>query len=265
MTQETLLSARQLMDALARLGVGSWKPDAARQWVREDPACPSEAPMMQGQPRQYRVRDVLAWLRQRATKERAKGWSSGRGADLVARVDHALAVLDGGAAPAPAPAAAEAPAAPVQSTQAAAPTPLPAPSAPPPQSGDDQPHYMTEDWQHLTDVEALLAVLENRDPRNWLAAENALLARQKRLEAARRLVPVDDIDRAIMSTVTMVRSALTVMKAQLDVDLEDCESRAERRQIIADRIDATLNRLARGGVDVEQSEDAGANQEAAHG
>ena len=258
------------MGELARLGVGSWKADAARQWVREDPPCPSQPPMMQGQPRQYRVRDVLAWLRKRATKERAKGWSSGQGADLVARVDDALQLLDGQADPAPAspdgsavaPPSAPANTASTPGAGAAGSAPPPAPSARP-QSSDQQPHYMTEDWQHLTDVDALLAVLENRDPRNWLAAENALLARQKRLEAAGRLVPVDDIDRAIMATITMVRSALTVLKSQLDVDLEGCESRVERRRIIADRLDATLNRLARGGVD----EDAGAAapQEAVNG
>ncbi|MCK5769486.1 hypothetical protein [Algiphilus sp.] len=264
-----LLTARQLMVELGRLGVGSWKPDAARQWIREEPACPSEAPMAQGQPRLYRIADVLAWLRVRAVRERAKGWSSGGGPDLVARIDAATAHLADPSQPLPASGAdeprdqacagASGQAVGAGAAPAAASDVAPVPAALPASAAGAEPVSPAKEhvaWSQLSDAEALLQVLEGRDPRNWLAAENALKARQQRLEEARRLVPVEDVGTALNATITMVRGALLSLVSQLDVELEGCATRAERRQVVRDRVHAILERMAKAGIDAEEPADA---------
>lgn len=86
-----LLTGSQLVAVLAQLGIGQWTPDAVRQWVKDDPACPiAERSPAPGAPHRYRLADVLEWLRDRAAKNVA-----GHGCDpqLSTRIDRARASL----------------------------------------------------------------------------------------------------------------------------------------------------------------------------
>jgi phage terminase Nu1 subunit (DNA packaging protein) len=73
---ERLFTGRELVGELQRLGIGTWTPDAVRQWIREEPALPIAQPGQQGQSHRYRITDAIAWLRARGERERAKGWTA---------------------------------------------------------------------------------------------------------------------------------------------------------------------------------------------
>ena len=68
MTAAPLLTARELVDELARLGVGRWSAAAVRRWIQEEPACPIAERGKPGQRHRYRLVDVLAWLRSRSER-----------------------------------------------------------------------------------------------------------------------------------------------------------------------------------------------------
>lgn len=194
---DALVTGRELVNRLGQLGVGRWGAEAVRQWIREEPACPVAEHAEQGKPHRYRAREVLNWLRDRAMRERAKGFTRGGadGTDLVDRIDAALAGL-------PVLASTESAAASDQAGIFAANTSPPLGAGGGSEGGGTSvshakaPREQT-DWLKISEVEALLQVLQGRDPRNWKAAEEAMNARRERLEAERLLIPLAELETAL--------------------------------------------------------------------
>lgn len=214
-----LLTGRALVNALATAGVGRWSPDAVRQWIREDPPCPIAEHADQGKPHRYRLQPVLAWLRDRALRERAKGFTRGDGNDLVERIDRALrgepaartdsATASGQAenfaantSPTPGTGGAAGAEALAQVSQAKA------------------PREQT-DWLALSEADALRAVLQGRDPRNWKAAEEADALRRERLIDARKLIPVEELDAALDLHTEHTRKGIAAATQAMKLALRD--------------------------------------------
>ncbi|HEU4589362.1 MAG TPA: hypothetical protein VFS13_00525 [Steroidobacteraceae bacterium] len=188
---DAIVTGRDLVSRLGQLGVGRWGADAVRQWIREEPPCPVAEHAEQGKPHRYRTREVLTWLRDRAQRERAKGFTRGGadGVDLVDRIDAALAgtaLLDRSAA-----------AALSDMRGNFAPSVAPAQGAGGTSTDRAKAPREQIDWLQLSDSEALLQVLQGRDPRNWKAAEEAMTTRRERLEAERLLIPVAELEAAL--------------------------------------------------------------------
>lgn len=236
------LTGRQLVAALKDLGVGSWSADAVRQWTREEPPCPIAEHADQGKPHRYRLDQVLPWLRARTMAERAKGYTrSGDGADLLARIE---AALRGESRPA------------VPESTAAADTPLfsaaliasePGAGVAPEQPAAPSPAKLQVDWLTLADTEALLRVIEGRDPRNWKAAEEAMVIRRERLEAERKLIPLAELEGALEVNVEHTRRGLIAATQALKVKLRDFfrpDSVHAGERAIDEEIHRLLQRLA---------------------
>lgn len=210
MSEAALLTARQLVGKLHELGVGTWTADAVRQWIREEPACPIAQHADQGKPHRYGLGPVLAWLRDRALRERAKGFTRGDGDDLVARIERALARAGGAPLPvAAAPVAGQgeffAPsvAPPAGEGGAAAPE-LSLPPAP----ARSAAGQFTSDPTELPTQQVFLEILQGRDPRNWKAAEEALRIRVERQEKQRELIPAPELELALETQVAHFRAAV---------------------------------------------------------
>ena len=243
-----LLTGRQLVARLTELDVGTWTPDAVRQWIREEPPLPIASPAQQGQPHRYRLADALAWLAERAQRERSKGYTTADGRALLDRIAGAKLRLSGGGGGAgeqvPAVlAATSVAAAPVASLVAAAQPagPHPASVAPAQQGGV----FTEEELATFTELDLVLNVLRGRDPRNWESVERAIrLHRENRREAG-DLVPVGDLEATLATMALAMRSAATAMVQPLAQRLGDQSTLAERTEIIRKAVDAMLTRLSR--------------------
>lgn len=242
---DALLTGRQLVTALREAAVGTWSADAVRQWIREEPPCPVAEHADQGKPHRYRLRPVLEWLRARALGERAKGFTRGDGADLVDRIDSALRGV-----PAPALSDSARRVSPVEKFNANT-SPSPGAGA----AAGDEPAAVSQakatpqqvDWLSLSTEDALLQVLQARDPRNWKAAEEAMVIRRERLEAERRLIPVAELNDALDINTEHTRRNIAAAGPTIKLALR--EFIKPDRQHAADReidlqIDQLLHRLA---------------------
>ena len=237
-----LLTGRELVEELARLGVGSWTPDAVRQWLRQ--GCPCAEPADQGKPHRYRVADVLTWRRQQAQAERAKGFTRADNSDLVARIDAALS----GSAPA----SLNAPA-PVQTPifgalDCAAPGAGAAPAVAPAPVSPAKGAITGEEAEELPTVEILLEVIKGRDARAWKAAEEALVIRQKRLVELRRLIVAEEFERAVEAMLQLLISGLNQLAPRVADAIPDQSNRVQRLAAVQKLVDETRDSLARAPI-----------------
>ena len=231
-----IMPARELVAAMADLQIGTWSKDAPRQWIREEPPCPIAEAADQGKPHRYRLEDVLTWLRNRALRERAKGFTRGDGNSLVDRIDRALAER-----PERGSATETAPQAGYEAKKSAANTSAPA------GGGAASAKEPQQDWTLLGDVEALLEVLRGRDPRNWKAAEEALEVRRKRRVEEGKLMPVGEFESALHDQITVTLAAINAMPQALKLALRDhlkADSQDLLDGILAAEIDRLCERLA---------------------
>lgn len=260
---DPLISGRELVARLVELGVGRWSAEAVRQWIREEPPCPVAAPSGgNGQPNRYRLRPVLAWLKARAERERAKGFSRADGLDQAKLIGLAIAKLDG------VPAAAG-----TESMKAGAQLAiLDANTAPPPGTGAQVPDELSPAkrehvaWEELSDAEAMLKVLQRSgDPNNWHAAERALTTRQNRLKEARELIPLAELSQALEANVTDTLSTIQATRPRLKGALRDLvrpEHHGEVDRVVDDAFTDMLQRLANPNTQVDG--DASAQRENAN-
>lgn len=219
MSAGELLTGRALVNELGAAGIGRWSPDAVRQWIREDPPCPIAEHADQGKPHRYQLQPVLAWLRDRALRERAKGFTRGDGNDLVERIDRALRGEP--------PACTDSELASGQAENFAAntsPTPgaggAASVEASVPLSPAKAPREQT-DWLSLSEADALRAVLQGRDPRNWKAAEEADALRRERLLDERKLIPIDELDAALDLHTEHTRKGIAAATQAMKLALRD--------------------------------------------
>lgn len=265
MSLGNLLTARQVVEQLDRLGLGVWGPDVVIKWTGEEPGLPIALRAHQGKPHRYRLVDVLEFHLQRGRKERAKGFASGD-AGLEARIERALQLLVAGDASAMPPATATAPAAAspgslpqlveLPSTPGVTEARVSTDSAPtlPPAKAEAEPQQLA--WDQLSESEALLAVLQGRDPRNWKAAEEAVKMRRNRLVEERRLIPVDELQDALDAhteyTRTTILAAGPSMKLQLR-DLVPMEIREKMDRAVEDAFQRLLTTLS-GTSDIDDAD-----------
>ncbi len=224
-----LLTGRQLIAEMSRLGLKAWDSSAPRRWISEDPPCPIAEHADRGQPHRYRLLDVLKWLLEREQRAKAKGYTSGSGTALADRIETALRHFVAGTLPSPS-GAAEAAAAetlplelPVQSV---------APEEPAP-------------FEQLTDVESLLDVIKGRNPSLWNAAEEALRKRRLRLEAEGKLVPVEEVEEMLSTQALAMRSACQALVVAMAQRIPDMSGFEQRRILLQSAVDDMLNSLAR--------------------
>lgn len=71
-----LMTARELVAALAEAGVGDWGHDAVRQWTREEPALPIAKPGHRGQAHRYSYAEAVAFLERRESSVKVKGFTT---------------------------------------------------------------------------------------------------------------------------------------------------------------------------------------------
>ena len=234
-----LLTGKALVDALAGLGLGPWTPAAVRQWIREEPPCPVAAPAQQGAPHRYRAADVLAWLRARAQRERAKGYTSADGKTLLDRIDAAQRRASAGAGEAAAePVAQDVPVAPL-AAQAELPI-VARPAASPSQHGE----FSEEEIANLNDLELMRQILRGRDPRNWESAERALrLHRENRVEEG-RVVPVEDLERTLSTMALAMRNACEAMVVPTAQRIPDASNFDVRCELLRRAFDELLLQLS---------------------
>lgn len=237
-----LLTARQLVEELERLGVGSWTAAAVRQWTREEPPLPIASPGMQGGPHRYGLGETLNWLRARDLAERAKGFTRVDGSHLVDRIDTALRALAQPPAAAPVVLALPPPLlAPEGAVPAAAAGEARATQEPVSQA---KQHFTAAEVDGKTEVDLLMGVLEGRDPRNWKAAEEALRIRNERLKEQRRWIPVDELQRALDAEAQSIASAINSERGPLKMALKDCATDADRDRTLDEAFDLILTRLS---------------------
>lgn len=261
---DPLISGRELVTRLAELGVGRWTPAAVRQWIREEPPCPVAAPSGgNGQPNRYRLRPVMAWLKARAERERAKGFTRADGLDQAKLVDLALSILDG--APPAAPEAATTPVPAVACGQVQLGI-LDANTAPTSGAGAAEPRDLSPAkrehiaWDQLTDAEAMLRILQGTgDPRNWEAAERALTTRQNRLREARELIPLAELSLALEANVTDTLSTIQATRPALKTALRDlvrAEHHGEVDRLVDEAFAGMLKRLANPNTEADADSSA---------
>lgn len=246
----TMLTARQVVEQLDRLGLGVWSPDAVIKWTLEEPALQIALRAQQGKPHRYRMVDVLEFHLQRCRKERAKGFTSGD-PDLEARLERALRLLVTGEAPSAPPPVPQTPLMTLEGLSAAssAADSLPnvdAPAAVSPAKGEGEQQQLA--WDQMSESEALLAVLQGRDPRNWKAAEEAVKMRRNRLVEERRLIPVEELDEALDAHTEHTRTTLQAAGPSIKLTLRDqipAELREKVDRVIDDAIQRLLETLAR--------------------
>lgn len=206
MAEERLFVARDLVSELDRLGVGAWSPDAVRQWIREEPACPIAERGRRGQSHQYRLADVLVWLRERDAR------AARRQGSAETRPDPA----------APAPLEVEKP---LSADEVAA-----------------QARSQTTGDMEL--VSKMLQILEGRDPRNWKAAEEAMMTRLKRQQMQREVVPFAEMELALIAQQSAFLSAIQQLRSQLKLAARNASSGTDVVPAIDSEADAVLERLA---------------------
>lgn len=234
---EQLVTARELVAELARLGAGHWTQDAVRQWTREESPCPIARVGVQGQPHRYRVLAVLDWLLERERREKPKAYSRADGAAAAAVLEEARRKLIAEHAPLFAVLGATAP-----------------------KGGGGVAEKIRKDpevgalarvlgvtptrlAQALTELE--LVVNRFRDPRSWKAFEEARLARMKADEQQGELVHASEVDAILEEVVLTVRAALQQLPGQLAPALESCTDAFQRRAAIEQHVDGILLRLAK--------------------
>lgn len=240
----SLLTGKQLVGELERLGLGTWSAEAVRQWIREEPACPVAQAADQGKPHRYQLLDVLGWLLERAKREKAKGFTSAGSTQLVDRIELVLRQFVTAPSVLPAVVVAVAPACAVSPAAVAAP-PM-QPDLLSPAKGAD---FAGVEIESCTDVELLLQVIQGRNPNAWRAAESALNERRKRLEAEGRLVPVQDLDHTLGTLALAVSNALEGAVLPLAQRIPDHSTLEVRRAIIQAAFDALRDRLSLGDDD----------------
>ncbi|WP_293373592.1 hypothetical protein [Nevskia sp.] len=235
----SLLSGRQLVEELARLGLGTWTPDAVRQWIREEPPCPIAEAADQGKPHRYRLVDVLAWLQARAERERSKGFSSASTVQMVDRIALVLRNVVSGVTTAEPRQQLPLDALPL----APAPADLLAPS----RTGN----FTVDEIEGATDLDLVMKVLQGRDATAWKRVEEALAARRKRLEADGLVIPVDELQQTLDVQAVAMRSASNALVIPLAQRIPDSSTFAQREAIIQTAIDRMLEGLSRGGDDAD--------------
>jgi hypothetical protein len=267
-----MLTARQLVAELSRLGAGHWTPDAVRQWLREELPCPVAAHGVLGQPHRYDLVEVLVWLIARAKRERVKGHTRGDGADPAQQLERALALARNERQAHP-PQTDHAKVAPHQGTPGAvagsgadrsgAPAhgmlgaPARVAAAPAAASLQDGADKADPDVQLLARALGLtvraveralsahaLVVSRFRDPRNAKAHEEMRLARMRADEAEGKLVPAEEVERLLADIVLPARSGLLALKGELGAAIESCSTVEARRAAIEQRVDTLLEQLA---------------------
>ncbi|MCX7062830.1 MAG: hypothetical protein NTZ11_18330 [Gammaproteobacteria bacterium] len=243
----SLLSGRQLVEELARLGLGTWTPDAVRQWIREEPPCPIAEAADQGKPHRYRLVDVLAWLQARAERERNKGFTSAAAQQMVDRIALVLRnVVSGVPMPPSDPRhqlSLDAP--PPAAVSAAAPSDLLAPT----RTGN----FTADEIENATDLDLVMKVLQGRDPQAWKRVEEALAARRRRLEGDGLLIPVDELQQTLDVQAVAMRSAANALVIPLAQRIPDASTFAQREAIIQTAIDRMLEGLSRGDDDADDA------------
>lgn len=235
----SLLSGRQLVEELARLGLGTWTPDAVRQWIREEPPCPIAEAADQGKPHRYRLVDVLAWLQARAERDRAKGFTSAGAQQMVDRIALVLRNVVSGA-PTPE----------LRQQLPLEPVMPPADVLAPLRTGN----FTADEVEGATDLDLVMKVLEGRDPQAWKRVEEALSARRRRLEAAALLIPVEDLQQTLDVQAIGTRNAAQALVIPLAQRIPDTSTFAQREAIIRSAIDRMLEGLARGADDSDLTE-----------
>lgn len=232
-----LLSGRQVVEELARLGLGTWTPDAVRQWIREEPPCPVAERADRGKPNRFLMLDVLTWLLERERRAKARGYTTTNNSQLAERLELALRHFVQGTAP-------------TIETSSSSPRPepvegleLPAVDVSP--AKPLMPSLPAADWENLSDLDAVLAVLRGQQPQNWKAVEEALNQRRRRLEAEGRLVKVDEVEHVLSTQALAVRSALQAMVIGVAQRIPDASTFEQRRAVLQVAADEILRRLAR--------------------
>lgn len=244
MSLGNLLTARQVVEQLDRLGLGVWGQDVVIKWTLEEPALRIALRAQQGKPHRYRMLDVLEFHLHRCRKERAKGFTSGD-PDLEGRLERALRVLVAGDTTAT-PAAIAAPVTSVPNDPRSVLEDLESSSAadskPPvsPAKVDGEQQQLA--WDQLSESEALLAVLQGRDPRNWKAAEEAVKMRRQRLVEERKLIPVDELQEALDAHTEHTRTTLIAAGPSLKLSLRDLVP-ADLREKVDRAVDMAFQRL----------------------
>lgn len=233
---EQLVTARELVAELARLGAGHWTQDAVRQWTREETPCPIAKVGVQGQPHRFRLLAVLDWLLERERREKPKGYSRADGAAAAAVLEDARKKLLAEHPPLFAASGATAP----KGVGGAA------------EKSRNDPDVValaralgvtpTRMAQALAELE--LVVNRFRDPRSWKAYEESRLARMKADEQQGLLVPAGEVDTLLEDLVLTVRAALQALPGQLGPALESCTEAFQRRAAIEQHVDAVLLRLS---------------------
>lgn len=232
----SLLTGRQLVDELGRLGLGTWTPDAVRQWIREEPPCPIAEAADQGKPHRYQLLDVLTWLQARADRDRSKGFASQASTQLIDRIAVVLRQFVTGQ-----PAATNPPAEPSWQPL----TPIQPDLLAPAKSG----RFTALDIEESSDIQLVMEVLKGRDAQSWKQVEDALSARRKRLEADGQLVPVEDLQATLDTQAMAMRNASNAMVIALAQRIPDASSFEQRRAIIQTAVDRMLEGLSRGEGD----------------
>jgi hypothetical protein len=229
-----LLTGRQLVKALERLGLGERTPDAVRQWIREEPPCPiAEHATSMGKGHRYLVMDVLDWLLVRAQAERGKTYTSADGRTAIDMVSGArllaaqLRAQVGGDSLAPS----------MPPAAAAAPLPIlpPAPSL---------PLTLGAEAPGISQAKSDPLESGHRDPRHVLAAEQAKLTRLKVERELGKVIPVEDLERALEAQASTFRTAVDIARAQIKIALADCGRDDERQAVVDRQFDEMLSQLA---------------------
>lgn len=225
------LTGRQLVGELSRLGLGTWTPDAVRQWIREEPPCPIAEPADQGKPHRYNLMDVLHWLLARTQRDKAHGFTSAHDQQLAQRLERAIQAFVTG-----------------QPLGISGPVPEAAPPASAPEASDAPalPTALTKsfDFGTASELEALMEVIRTNRPAAWKATEEALNQRRKRMEAEGKLVPVEDLQRALDTQALATRNIAQSLIMPLAQRIADSSTLDQRRLLIQSAIDGMLQRLA---------------------
>lgn len=209
MNSAKLLTARELVAELDRLGVGTWTAAAVRRWIQEEAPCPVARRGEPGQTHRYNLVDVLAWLRARAERN--------GGAVLLAEKNGATVSPAGGEGEAPADISTLSPSELVAHAQQCG-------------GGGEL-------------IDRLVEVIKDRDPRNWKATEEAMTIRMKRLEMEGSLVRVSELQRCLQVQQSSFQVATEQLRAQLRLAAASATG-ADLLAAIDHEIDATLERIA---------------------
>lgn len=239
----SLLTGRQLVTELGRLGLGSWSAEAVRQWIRETPPCPVAESADQGKPHRYELLDVLRWLQERSQREKAKGYTSASNLQLADRLEIVMRQFVTGVVPVQASANGAA----GQGAGGVGMT-LDLLAEQPAKPSD----FDVVDIEQSTDLELVLQVVKGRSPQVWKQIEDALNQRRKRLEGEGKLVPFDDLERTAAMQAVATRTALLGLVQSLARRMPDQSTQQERQGILQAAFEDLLNHLARTAGDTDE-------------